>query len=577
MADQLQETEHFGFTRVGPGEPWSKNGWSFSDLDRTTLDKLLYAAVNHTHTGEAALGDPTDPPTMTALPTGGTLPAATSYYYRVSFVDQWGLETAAGPEGSVTTANPLAPPTAPAITVELSSGNVGVGVYSYVISFVDPYGGQTTASPMASAQVLSGATNRIRLDLPDMPSGAVSVNIFRARPGQTSFYYLGNTATTSFYDTGSAEDQTVIAPTVNTTNSQNSVQVTIPLGFIPLGCFGWKIYRALSSGGYDGNSLVHWVTEGASDTDTTPRIMWTDTGDSLLAGFPPDQNSSAPTGIALTLDMMSGALPLEQMPRGAQVYSTFGPGTVTDQTIVGITEVPIALQPTRLTAFFKTPPADTDTVRIRCTDTVTPNADYVELTCTPATRKAGDPVGYYHAEWPLYLEETFEAEDGTRSSNTTVAITSDVAASSGQAVALATQNDYVQVDLGVLDAGDYQTYFTSRVLQYAANSTNDLVVQVMRSDTSEVLGTAVSYTLQSGGATDNTLYIERNGPVFTAPGDVDIVMRVSKGTSTLQAYNVDEMRFTATAPILNAGIITTQTFVDNGSTVAADVNISLWF
>jgi hypothetical protein len=577
MAKQTPETQYFGLTRIGNGEALSKNGWSFTSEDRVTIDKLFHAMLNHTHTGDPALGNPTNPPTMTALPTGGTLPAATTFYYRASFVDQWGLETAASPEASVTTPNPVGPPTAPAVVVETTLGTVSVGVYSYLISYVDLYGGETTPSPMGSVQVTSGTTNRIRLNLPDLPSGIASINIYRSRPGQTYFYRLGNSTTTTFYDSGSTEDQTITAPTVNTTNSQNSIQVTIPAGFIPQGCFGWKIYRALSSGGYDGNSLVHWVTEGASDTSTTPRIMWTDTGDSLLAGFPPGANSSATTGIQLTMDQISGALPLGQLPRGAQVYSTFVPGTVTDQTVVGITEFPILLQPTRLTAYFKTPPGVSDTVHIQCLDTATPTPNKVELICNAANHLAGDPAGYYHLEWPLYLAETFEAENGTRSNPSTVAIASDVAASSGQAVALATLNDYVQVDLGPLDSGQYQTFFTARVLQFAASSTNDLAVQVIRTDTAQVLGSAVSYTLASGGSPDPTLYVERNGPVFTAPGGVDLVLRVSKATSTTQAYNIDKMRFTATAPILGAGMITTKTLADGGTTTAADVNISLWF
>lgn len=572
MADPLAETDNYGFTRYGPGEAASKNGWAFSDSDRVKLDKLFYAALNHTHSGDPALGDPTDAPALSALPTGGVLPAATTYYYRVSFVDQWGLETQAGPEASVTTANPIAPPTAPAVTIELSSGTVAPGVYSYLISFVDQYGGESTPSPMASAQVTTGTTNRIRLDVPDLPAGAASINVYRARPGQAQFYYLGNTTTSPFYDSGSSEDQTITAPTVNSTNASNSIQVTIPLGFIPEACFGWKIYRALSSGGYDGNSLVHWVTEGASDTSTTPRTQWTDTGDSLLAGFPPDQNSCAPSGIQLAFDMLTGALPLTSMPRGAQVHSTYVAGTVTDQTVVNITEIPIAIQPTRLTAFFKTPPP-TEVVRIRVSDSAaTPNVIEVNSTNTVA----GDPAGYYHVEWPLYLAESFEAENGSRSS-TQVAINSDLGASSGQAVALVNQNDYVQVDLGALDAGDYQTFFTSRVLSFASSSTNDLQIQIIRTDTSAVVGTPVSYTLISGGSPDPTLYTERNGPTFTAPGGVDLVLRVSKTTATAQAYNIDDMRFTATAPILEPGIITTKTLVDGGTSTSADVNISLWF
>lgn len=574
MADQLRETTHFGLTRYGAGEPVSKNGFAVSDSNLSTIDKLLYAALNHTHTGDPALGNPTDPPTMLAVSTGGTLPAGTTYYYRTTFVDQWGLETAASPEGSVTTPSPISAPVAPLAVVETSSGTVTPGVYSYLIAYVDAYGGTTTPSPLSAAQVLGGVTNRIRLGLPTLPTGAVSINIYRSRPGQSSFYYLGNSATTSFYDSGAAEDQTVVAPTTNTTNASNSIQVTIPLAFIPEGCFSWKIYRAVSSGGYDGKSLVHWVVEGASDTDTTPRVMWTDTGSALQAGFPPDSNASATSGILLSYANIQGAVPLAAMPRGAQVYSTFLPGTVTDGEVVAITEIPFSAQPTRLTAYFKTPPTTGTTVRVRVQDTAgTPN--YVEVSC-PHAPVGSDPTGYYHIEYPLFLAETFEAELGTRSSSTTVAIASDVAASSGQAVALASNGDYVQMDLGSLDAGVYQTFVNTRVLQFATPSTNDLVISVIRTDTMAVVGSAVSYTLLSS-MTDPTFYHEKVGPTFTAPGGVDLVLRVAKGTATTQAYNIDYGRFTATVPTLQAGMLTVIAHVDSGPTSAADVNIALWF
>lgn len=572
MPNQLPESVHFGLTRLGAGEPASKNGWALSDSNVVTLDQLIYAALNHTHSGDPALGDPTDPPTMVAVSTGGTLPAGTTFYFTSTFVDQWGLETASSPEASVTTASPIVAPNAAAATVETSSGTVSPGVYSFLITCVDAYGGETTPSPLSSAQVLGGSTNRIRLNLPSLPSGAVSINIYRSRPGQSAFYYLGNSATSTFYDDGSAEDQTIQAPTTNTTNSSNSIQVTIPLGFIPEGCYSWKIYRALASGAYDGTSLVHWVTEGASDTDTTPRIMWTDTGDALQPGLPPDTNSSATSGLLLSYDNLAGSLPLSAMPRGAQVYSPFVPGTPTDNTLVSMTEVPFAVQPTRFTAFFKTPPTDVGVaVRFRVADSAgTPN--YIEVACSPITALGGDPAGYFHVEYPLYTAESFEAEDGTRSSMSTVAIASDVAASSGQAVALASNGDYVQVDLGSLDPGTYQTFVTARVLQYASSSTNDLVFSVIRTDTNAVVGSPVSYTLTSG-----LLYTERNGPTFTAPGGVDLVLRVAKATATAQAYNVDFMRFTATVPTLQAGPLTVTSYVDSGPSTSADVNLAMWF
>lgn len=577
MADTTSETTYFGLTQVGEGESFSKNGWAFSTSDRQKLDTLLEAALYHTHTGDPALGDPTDPPTMVAQPTGGNLPSATTFYYRASFVDQWGLETSASPEGSVTTPNPISPPTAPSANVETSSGTVGPGVYSYLVTFTDNYGGESTPSGLGSAQVLTGTSNRIRLDLAAFPTGATGYHVYRSRPGQTSFYYLGAATSATYYDSGQVEDQSVTAPSTNTTNSQNSIQVTIPANFIPEGCFGWKIYRALASGNYDGDSMVHWVTEGISDTDTTPRLTWTDVGDALEPGTPPDVNSSAPSGVQLSYAALQGVLPLAAMPRGAQVLSAFTPGNVTDQETVTVTEVPMPLQPTRFTAFFKTPPSAGSTVRFRFLDSHTPTANYVELSC-PSTPSGSDPAGYYHVEFPLYIAESFEAETGTRSNTTSVAIASDLAASSGQAVALVSQNDYVQMDLGVLDPGLYSTFFTARALQFASSSTNDLRVQVLRVDTGAVVSSAVSYTLVAGtGANDTTLYSERNGPVFTAPGGVDLVLRVSKVTATSQAYNVDQARFLATVPTLQPGVITAKAFVDSGPTSAADVNLALWF
>src|SRR4051794_22346598 len=116
MADQLQETTHFGLTRVGSGETLAKNGYSFGDLDRVKLDRLLYAALTHTHSGGNAVGDPSDPPTFVVNPTGGHLPASTTFYYRVAYMDEYGLESAASPEGSVTTGDPISPGPAPSGT-----------------------------------------------------------------------------------------------------------------------------------------------------------------------------------------------------------------------------------------------------------------------------------------------------------------------------------------------------------------------------------------------------------------------------------------------------------------------------
>jgi hypothetical protein len=524
--NDLPETTHFGFTRIGAGDPRSKNGWSADDLDKIKLDNLIFAALTHTHNGAPALGDPTDPPTFAVVPTGGHLPAATTFYYRCSFVDEHGLETAAGPEGSVTTPNPVAPPTAPAATPLATSGTITPGIYAYLISYTDAYGGETTPSPINNVQVTSGTTNQIRLDLPTMPTGITGYNIYRSRPGQSAFYYVASTTSAQWYDTGIVEDQTITAPTVNSTNAANSIQVTIPLGFIPLGCTSWKIYRATTSGGYDGNSLVHDVTEGATDTSVIPVATWTDTGDVLLAGFPQNMSSTVPSGAVIDLSNVQGSLGLSVLPRGAQCLTAFQPGVPTNGQVVTITDTPNGMKPVRLTAYFKTPPTDTGvTVRFRVQDSA---AAYTELACSPTTHQSGDPAGYFHASYPMLAAERFEAESGTLSSSFVI-IAPDITASSGQAVNVSTQNGYVQVDLGVLDAGSYHAFITERVTTYAASSTNDLKIEVIRTDTNAVLGTT-QYTLLG---TDTVETVTING----APTGGTFTLTFGGQTTSALAYN----------------------------------------
>lgn len=565
MADALPESTHFGFTRLGEGEPLSKNGWSFTDLDRLKLDNLLFAALTHRHDGAPALGDPTDPPTLTSSPTDGHLPAATTYFYRCSFVDQYGLETAASPEETVTTPDPLAPPTAPAAATEPTLGTVLPGVYSYLITYTDAYGGETTPSALNNIDVVGGATNRIRLTLPDLPPGATGYNLYRSRPGQSAFYYLGATSATIWYDNGQVEDQSIQAPTVNTTNAANSVTITIPLGFIPDGCVAWRIYRASTSGGYDGNSLVHEVIEGVTDTSTVPRTFWVDTGDGLTQGFPQNQSSTVPSGSLLSLNDLQGSLPLSVTPRGSQCITAFGPGVIDNAQILTITESPTGVQPVRFTAYFKTPPNSGTTVRLVAQDTAN---HFVALSCT-ATPQAGDPAGYYRIEFPLVAAAVFDAVSGTRSSG--VALVTDVLSATGQAIPLGNNGDSVTFPLGVLDSGDYTTYTSIRPLTETPAAA-DVQVQVIRTDTNDLL-TSDTFQLDtvSGG------YRELQGVAFTAPGGVALNLVVSKATAATNAYNVEQARFTAVIPTLNSGRLVIQAFVDNNPTTASDVNIALWF
>jgi hypothetical protein len=566
------QSNHFGFTRINAGEAFSKNGWAFSDADRVKLDDLLYALSTHKHTGEPALGDPTNAPTFVAVSTGGHLPAATTFYYRASFVDVFGLETAASPEGSVSTPNPIGPPSAPAATVETSAGTITPGVYSYLVTYYDPYGGETTPSPVNNVQVATGTTNRIRLDFGGLPTGVTGIRVYRSRPGQSQFYYLGTLTSGSFYDDGSAEDQTVTVPRVNTTNAANSIEVTIPLDFIPLGCVAWRIYRATSSGGYDGNSLVHNVVEGFTDDSIVPRTTWIDTGDVLTAGFPQNKSATIGGGEHLDLGELSGTLPLSVIPRGTRVLNVYKAGVVADGDIISVTESPTDIKPVRLTAFFKTPPDMGTTVTIHITgDAATPAS--VDLVCYPPGASPLDPDGYYHIEWPLaeallrYFSDTGYL---TVSSGADIGLITDQVSDTGQSMLLHVNGSWGELNVDTLDFGHYTAYAALRTNE-GTTSANDVTISVIRLDTNAVIATQ-TYTV-----TNEIGFAEPAGLAFIAPGNCQVAIRVTKSTSATQTYEVEYVRYATTVPRLAAGLLTFAAEVSGGTTAAADANIALWF
>lgn len=569
------ETSHFGLTRVGQGEQLSKNGYAFGDLDRLAIDNILYAAITHSHDGSNRLTDPTVAVGLTTASSGGSLPAGTTLYYRASLVDKYGLETQASTEAVVTTPPPISPPSAPSGNIETTSGTIGPGTWSYQVTYITATGGETTTSSPNNLVVVNGTTNRIVLTLPALPAGASGYRIYRQRPGQTQFYYLDQVATSLYYDTSLPEDSTITAPTVNTTNSTNAVTVTVPGGTIPIGCMGWKIYRALDSGGYDGNSLVHFVVEGSSDISTDITTTYVDTGDALLAGYPRDVSSTIPGGTVVNLSQIVGQIPLASAPRGSRVVTAFAPGVVANQSIITMTNTPVPIVPIRLTAYFQQPLTDVGVhVKIRVLDTqATPN--FVELDCVPAAATPTTPIGYYDLKFPDYLAQVYEAELGTRSNTANVPVVTDVQASNGQAVALDLTGEYVQQSLGVLAPGSYSLFATVKVPTYATN-TNDLTIQAIKVSDGTVIATT-SYTPGTSPA-QSANYLEYAGPTFTATGTDEVALRVLKSTTSTQSYYVDSYRYSAQVPQLAAGDITVQAFVTGGTnTSAANVNVSLWF
>ncbi len=576
-ASGLGPTTHFGFTQVGPGETIAKDGYAPLTRDRDVLDKLLFALFNRQFDGAPALGDPTDPPTLVLNESGGAMPAGTTFFYRASFIDEYGLETAASDEIEITTTDTIAEPTAPAVTAVVdNNGTLATGSYDYVITFTDGQGGETTSSEVASLQLLPDGTNAIELQLPDLDPDATATRVYRSRPGQNAFFLLAEVAdgATTYVDIGTPEDQSIRPPSTNTTHDSGSVTVTCPGGFIPQQATAWRLYRTEIAGFYDEDSLVAEVVEPAIEGSAIPTTVWIDTGEALLLGSPRETSSTAPSGPQLDLSLLVGSLPLSAVPRGVQCLSAFAPGAMTNGRLISATDSPGPIRPVRFTAFFQTPPTGAAVPTVRVSDGV----NTVDLVCSPAKHRPGDPAGLWRIEYPMLLTALFQADDAVRS-DPTVVIDPDEAASNGEAVLLEDENQSVAADLGVLDVGNYHTIVRARVLQFG-DPQPDLTIAVERTDDGTTLA-YVNLQLESTGVPDETpadyIYRDLAGPDFTAPGGVGLRLRVAKATPSQTSYDVDWMRYDADVPALNAGPITVTQVVDGGNTNAANHDVHLWF
>lgn len=564
MAEPTPETEHYGLTRVGRGETLAKNGYAALDLDRIALDQLLWALTNHSHAGGDRLGGPTSGPVLTPENSGGTLPADTTFYYRFAWCDQFGLETAASPEVAVTTPAGIPNPTAAAGTAETTGGTLAAGLYSYVISFATADGGETVASAQTNVRLAEGTINRVRLDLPNLPAGAVAIRIYRARPGQGRYFYLNETTDTFYYDDGTIlEDQTMVSPAENTTNSLNAITVAVPGGVIPEGAFSWKIYRSVEPGVYDGFNLVHHVVEGSSETSPDLRTFWKDTGDILEQGEPRFVDMTFGGGVQVASGDVTA-------PRGSRVWSTAIPGTLVEREY-NRTNIPEILRPTRLTAFFPEPPsiAAGESIRIRVADSqATP--DYIEL----VWGETESGLEYLEKTWPIRDNDYAEAESGTRSAASP--IESDTTAANGQRIHLPGDGDFVHIDWGVLEVGVFRTFVKVKYTTVQPATPATLLFETIRVDDGVVVGS----TLITPVAEDINGWVEYEGQQFSAPGDVAIRTRVTKNDAIAVPFYVDSFRYEAIVPELVPGLVSVEVVHDNPQATpvpGADAQVSVWF
>lgn len=323
-------TQRLGLKMFGgsAGGQISDDGYQFSNGDRRVIDTFLAALEGHTHAPAVRLADPIDVPAVTLDTTAGLLSAGLDLYYRVAFVDAYGLETAASQEVSVQTPLPIDPPSAPALS-QTTGGTLADGVHYYACSFITGEGEETTPSP-ASTIIISALGRTTQVDLPPMPADATGIRIYRQSPNESQLYLIGST-TADFVDSGLASDPTKTPAAVNTTNSSNRVLIEAPdldgSGYLPAGVASWRIYRAYSSGQYGDAALVHEVTEREVELDPTSPLLTTyyDAGDALREGLPRTVSSTFQ--------------PPTTVPAGSLGYDTTGTGIEGTTLQTAITEV----------------------------------------------------------------------------------------------------------------------------------------------------------------------------------------------------------------------------------------------
>ena len=286
-------TRRLGLKRFGGtlGGQISDAGYKFSNQDRGIIDAFLAALEAHSHEGGTPLADPVGTPSVTLDINAGLLAAGLTLYYRVAFVDAYGLETAASSEVSVQTPLPIDEPSSPSLT-PVVGGTLPPGAYYYAISFVTTAGEETLSSPIAVAAANS-ATASVQLILPPLPAGASGVRIYRQAPNQSQLYFLAQVATLTYTDNGSVQSTQSRTPAgVNTTNSSNRVLVTVPdlnaNGFLSATVAAWRIYRAYASGQYGDAALVQEVVERQDELNPASPLTttWYDVGEALRDGLP---------------------------------------------------------------------------------------------------------------------------------------------------------------------------------------------------------------------------------------------------------------------------------------------------
>lgn len=404
----MGNTERFGLSKIGPGEDIFGDGYKYTSADRDLIDSLLYLAVSgHVHDGTPGSSvNPDDPLDLELNTTGGSLPAGRRYYYTYTLVNQTsGIETIAAPEAFIDTPDPIDAPDRSILSFASTGGSQPPGQYFYSLTaWTDVNTNETNGGPSAGIIVGGNSTaNEITVTFPSLPSGAQGFNIYRRKPGGRNYDFLASIDVVATSDTEYVDDGSVVAdcdrvvPTRNTTNSTNSIDISLPgaTPTVPVG-YSWKIYRSSSSGNFSGG-LLQWVVEETSEGSGVITPFFLDEGFGTLAGQPPAYtlDYANPSKVNLTDGAeVQGTLPMGMTAFPFEVSFFFGGALeVTTGTSLWVCEFPqadiVACRATLGRGF--TPAADDVVVDVN-KGTDDPSPSYSTIFTTQANRPTV-PVG----------------------------------------------------------------------------------------------------------------------------------------------------------------------------------------
>lgn len=628
----MGQTTNFGLEKFGSEGSISQNGYKFSSKDRETLDSLIYTLFNHDHrtTDATPINDPSRP-TLAAGSSGNFL-AGTTLFYKVSFRDSQGNETAASSEQSVALDPPLTAPAAPTLATAATGGILEAGTYRYSLSYYQSAGGETTAQNVNSI-IATTATSENTITLPALPAAADGWKLYRKGPNDANYFYLaqiagGATPPTEYVDDGSVlANCTVYRPTRNTTNGSNSVTVSLNANDLPLDSriTSWRVYRTTASGSYPSSSLVATVTSTTTESGTDLVTSYVDTGSSLLPGVPLSVSVTPPAIPQLNasdvFSALSGRLPKELAPPETRTFTAYAQAlsseflTLAPQHQMDAIIVPMNVLEQTLDArigLFRahTTDAIAGVWQLHTTDAfiVPPliqgmqGRDYVRT--VPTVDMPIERMDIYFMDSPYGLDANnyvrWIIDDGTTkvwvdaqtdtdffswvSSGTDSGqqeaedivgvdgvLVNDLLATNDVAQELQSQNDTAIWDTGNLEEGDYIAYFYVRDM---GQTTGTLSLVVRTTQATPV--TLASTTLSPGP----TFYEPAQELAFSVPaGGIGVEIVATKTDNGSDYYRIDKMSYEYQNPTLLEGStvrIYSQIYGSPGYT-GDKANITVWY